>query len=92
MIEQFDTVEVLNSALYDTRGDEIAIPGPVAKAIAEEVRSIIRLTGVIVNHSADIVSFEPGPLFSEYVVSRREAQGIIYEVKTMRERYEGQDA
>ena len=92
MAEHFDTVEALTSALFDTRGDEIIIPGPVAKAIADEVRSVVRLTGVIVNYSADIAAFDPGPLFADYVVSRRDAQGIVYEIKTMRERYEGQAA
>lgn len=90
MAEHFDTVEALTSALHDTPGDDIVIPGPVAKAIADEVRSIIRLTGVTFNYSADIATFDPGSLFAAYPVSRRDAQGIIYEITTMRERYEGQ--
>ncbi len=93
MAPDFDTVDFLNSALCDTRGDEIVLPAPIARHIAEEVRSIIRLTGVTVNYSADLVAFNPaGDLFADYSLSRRDATGIVYEIKTMRERYEGEAA
>ena len=91
MAPEFDSVDFLNSALFDTRGDEIVLPANVAKFIADEVRSIIRLTGVIFNYAADLATFDPaGDLFADYVLSRRDANGIVFEIKTMRERYTGE--
>ena len=91
MAQAFDVVDELNSALFDTRGDQIVLPAHLAQAIADEVRSIIRLTGVVVNYSADLVTYNPdGGLFGDYALSRRDALGIVCEIKTMRERYEGE--
>ena len=91
MDQRFDSVDALNSALCDTRGDEIVLSGAVAQHIAEELNSIVRLCGVILNYGADLASFESAaPLFASYPMSRREALGVIYEIKTMRERYQGQ--
>lgn len=91
MDQNFDSVDALNSALCDTRGDEIVLPGALAQQIAEELKSIVRLCGVILNYGADLASFETtSPLFASYPISRRDALGVIYEIKTMRERYQGQ--
>lgn len=93
MANDFDTVNALESLVLDTRGDMLTIPGHVAVAVANEVRSVIRLTGVVVNYSADIAAYNPDPLFVEdYMLSRKDALGIIWEIKTMRERYQGEIA
>lgn len=91
MCRNFDSIHALNSALCDTRGDEIVLSAVVAQCISEELKSIVRLCGVILNYGADLAAYKTtDPLFSTYPMSRRDALGVIFEIKTMRERYQGQ--
>lgn len=89
MIACPDVVELLESALLDSKGETITMPPLGVALLVEETLSMKRLTQATYNYLEMVLGVAETLAFA---FSRRDVMGMIYEIKQTRAVYQGQPA
>lgn len=89
MIAVPDIVDILESALLDSRGDNITVAPLGVALLIEETLAMKRLTGATFAHLDLVLGLGETLAFG---FSRRDVMGMIYDIKQARTVYKGQPA